>query len=241
MDLNAKSMVMVIAWLGLSLTAAAAPEGEGSLPDGVVIDETASQHMPWPVNGVMVAEGYPGKENADCGTMERRFLGVTNEGLLLVQDFYTSSGQKASAPFLMSAPSNEGFAEYMEGRSAEFKAAPFVGMRRLFLCSGEVWMEGSWQDGLATGVWSQWSENGQLILQGTFRNGKKDGLWKSWYESGALLFEATYRDGLRDGLWRSWNPDGQLFEEGLYTVGERVGVWRYWNGDGSLREERHYP
>jgi hypothetical protein len=63
-------------------------------------------------------------------------------------------------------------------------------------------------------------------------DGLRTGVWRFWFEDGRPEREVEYRAGVRERAARAWHPSGQLAAEGLYMAGERDGVWRWWDASG---------
>ena len=55
--------------------------------------------------------------------------------------------------------------------------------------------------------------NGQKSAEGTYKDGKADGLYTNWYENGQKKEEVTYKDGQAYGLFTSWYENGQKASE----------------------------
>ena len=76
--------------------------------------------------------------------------------------------------------------------------------------------------------------NGKKKKEGTFKDGKADGLFTNWYESGQTSFKGTYIDGKKDGLFTWWYVNGKKEYEGTYKNGRKISV-KEWNEDGSVK------
>ncbi len=117
--------------------------------------------------------------------------------------------------------------------------------------SGQLSMSGTYVDGLKTGEWGYFAENGQLtqkerysdgilLEQLHFREGKKHG-WASYYNSDGRLQEAgLFSDDLRDSTWNKWFDTGQLKETASYKFGLRNGKSKLRYSSGSTREVAHF-
>lgn len=46
------------------------------------------------------------------------------------------------------------------------------------------------------GLFQQWRKNGKLALEGRFENGKRTGVWTYFDDSGAKLIERRYENGV---------------------------------------------
>lgn len=58
---------------------------------------------------------------------------------------------------------------------------------------------GSFDEGLKTGLWKSWTEEGILINQYTFHKGSKDGIYTKYDVKGKVMEKGTYRNDLLDG------------------------------------------
>ncbi len=78
--------------------------------------------------------------------------------------------------------------------------------------------------------------NGRPQVAGAYDlDGLRSGVWSWWYEDGRPARELGFRGGLRDGIARAWDPNGRPALEGAYRAGERIGAWRTWKWDESGR------
>ena len=70
---------------------------------------------------------------------------------------------------------------------------------------------GNLRNGIKSGKWTTWYENGQKKEEGTFKDGKLEGLVTGWYENGQRMGEYTYKDGKLISK-KEWNEDGSVRE-----------------------------
>ncbi len=56
-------------------------------------------------------------------------------------------------------------------------------------------LEGTYQDGEATGVWKYYHDNGNMASEGRLVNGLKVGQWKFYNRSGRLMEVIEYENG----------------------------------------------
>ena len=59
------------------------------------------------------------------------------------------------------------------------------------------------------------------------REGVRTGPWIAWHENGCLASEGDYAGGQRSGEWVLYDEDGAWSERGRYINGKRVGKWEY--------------
>lgn len=82
--------------------------------------------------------------------------------------------------------------------------------------------------------------SGQLKAEGNLKNGLKTGVWYSFYENGMPWSETEFKDGVRHGLSVSWYKNGQKRYEGYFVNGVEKGKWAYWDENGNLLQEIEY-
>jgi antitoxin component YwqK of YwqJK toxin-antitoxin module len=95
-------------------------------------------------------------------------------------------------------------------------------------------------EGLVTGKWATYHENGNYESVGSMYKGEKNGLWRSWDVDGNLVWEAHFSYGAKDGNWKVWDEKGTLRYDMHYKNGQRTGVWSVYDASGKLIEERAY-
>jgi hypothetical protein len=71
-------------------------------------------------------------------------------------------------------------------------------------------------------------------------DGLRTGVWDFWYEDGRPEREVQYLAGVREREARAWHPNGQPATEGAYLAGERDGLWRWWDAGGRPLGETIY-
>jgi len=83
--------------------------------------------------------------------------------------------------------------------------------------------------------------NGRPRVAGRYdADGLRTGVWRFWYEDGRPARELEFFAGVRERGAREWHPNGRLAAEGSYTAGERDGRWRFWDPEGHLAKEVVY-
>jgi antitoxin component YwqK of YwqJK toxin-antitoxin module len=84
-------------------------------------------------------------------------------------------------------------------------------------------------------------DNGKPRAAGDYdADGLRSGVWRFWYEDGRLAREVEYLAGVRERAAREWHPNGAPAAEGFYVGGEREGQWRWWDAAGRLTRETAY-
>jgi hypothetical protein len=83
--------------------------------------------------------------------------------------------------------------------------------------------------------------NGRPRIAGDYdADGLRSGVWRFWTEDGRLAREIEFLAGVREHAAREWHPGGAPAAEGFYVAGEREGRWRWWNAQGQLTGEAAY-
>jgi antitoxin component YwqK of YwqJK toxin-antitoxin module len=91
------------------------------------------------------------------------------------------------------------------------------------------------------GSFVQRFDNGRPRVAGDYdADGLRTGIWRFWTEDGRLAREIEYLAGVREHAAREWHPGGAPAAEGFYVAGEREGRWRWWNAQGQLTGEAAY-
>lgn len=65
-------------------------------------------------------------------------------------------------------------------------------------------------------------DSGLIIEEGYFENGVKTGTWKTFYQNGNIQTSVTYKNGLKDGTEELTNLDGSKTSYIIYKKGEIV-------------------
>jgi hypothetical protein len=83
--------------------------------------------------------------------------------------------------------------------------------------------------------------NGRPRVLGRYdADGLRTGTWRFWYDNGHLAREIDYDLGIRHRAFREWHEDGGPRTDGFYLDGERDGRWRRWDEAGGLLSDRTY-
>lgn len=137
------------------------------------IDPVATAKAPWKVGERIVEEG-----RFECLDLDyyREFLGVTQSGLALVQDFYLT-GEKFTNPFLMTVTDDEGNTQDSCPKDIE---GNYVQWYKNGQKKGEV----NFENGKQKGLMIAWYENGQKRVEVNFVNGKEEGCKTEWFRTG---------------------------------------------------------
>lgn len=106
------------------------------------IDEQATARAPWNV-GDIVAKGEVLSGVFGNSKVYRKFIGITNKGYFVVQDFYQENNKKYSVPIAIIQQ------DFVEDITQSDITQPFDGM------------------------WLSWYKNGQTQLEGHYVEGQK--------------------------------------------------------------------
>jgi uncharacterized protein len=98
--------------------------------------------------------------------------------------------------------------------------------------SGSTIAKGDYVMGYKQGPWIEYS--GDVKMEGEYNDGEQNGIWKHYYGSGELAFEGKYSAGQPEGKHKWYYKNGKLKEEGEFATGKRNGLWRKYNEDGTL-------
>lgn len=174
------------------------------------IDEEATAKAPWRVGERVVTDEVCLWDVKKGCYIE--FLGVTNTGDFLMQQFY-KNGDRSFAPFFLIFEDELIIpVSYQKGHSS----------------GAVIYWHDNWQkareyyltDDQIDGHYRVWFRSGKKQTEATFANGKPEGLVQQWYESGGKDIEGHYKNGLQIGVWRQWDEDGHLISETDYGTPE---------------------
>ena len=111
------------------------------------------------------------------------------------------------------------------------------GDHKEFYKSGQVFVEGEFAKGLATGKWTFYHPNGTVAKELKYINGHPDGEVQIFGKEGKLLAERAYKEGVREGKWTIYGKeDKQILREENYREGKPDGEWKIWYSNGQLRQ-----
>jgi antitoxin component YwqK of YwqJK toxin-antitoxin module len=85
-----------------------------------------------------------------------------------------------------------------------------------------------------------WFESGQVQVEGFYQQDKRSGTFTYWYANGQIAATGEFVDDLPNDVWVWWHENGQKAAVGKYDAGKLVDDWRWWNEDGKLAQERTY-
>ena len=93
---------------------------------------------------------------------------------------------------------------------------------------------GHLKDGLLSGPYEAYYENGQLHQKATYANGERDGPYEAYRENGQLMRKGSHSKGELDGPYEEYYENGQLEAEVSYSEGEMDGSFAQYYENGQL-------
>jgi antitoxin component YwqK of YwqJK toxin-antitoxin module len=107
--------------------------------------------------------------------------------------------------------------------------------------NGERAAKGRYYNGMRTGDWKMYSENGSwLSAKEHYYNGYLSGTRTEYFENGEEASEVDYHYGDRDGYLKVFFLDGTLRTEGWYVRGYKQGDWFEYNQRGLMQSHRYF-
>lgn len=82
--------------------------------------------------------------------------------------------------------------------------------------------EATYKDGLITGTYREFYENGNRKAMITFsKEGVPDGEAEFYYDSGVIKIEGRYKEGVKEGKWRHFTETGELIDKAKWKKGNQ--------------------
>lgn len=110
----------------------------------------------------------------------------------------------------------------------------FTGPVEDYLMNGKILMKGAYSPyGLKTGDFIFYYPSGQIQLQGKFENGWRKGIWKHFFENGKLEHEVNFPAPERWGTIPDFKPITAYDSSGALILENGTGHWHYeyeWHG-----------
>jgi antitoxin component YwqK of YwqJK toxin-antitoxin module len=85
------------------------------------------------------------------------------------------------------------------------------------------------------GIWKEFFANGLLKEKREFRDGLKTGEFLAWWENGKQRLAYNFINDEYEGTCREWNPDGLLVKEMNYKRGHEEGPQQWWYDNGKIK------
>lgn len=143
-----------------------------------------------------------------------KFLGITEHGYLLVQDFYLESNKILTDPYLLlqeNCPNTIIRQLKIEGK--------FVSWSEF----GHKLSDGQYHNGKAEGYFIFWGENNRKHYEGFYHNAQKHGQWiHYWNSTGCKESQGIYENNHMHGIWEFFDQDGNKIKETLYLYGQEL-------------------
>jgi antitoxin component YwqK of YwqJK toxin-antitoxin module len=79
-----------------------------------------------------------------------------------------------------------------------------------------------YRDGVKSGGYTFWYENGKKMEEKNYKNGVMDGVWIKWFRNGQKEREGNFKDGRLDGLFTLWYENGKKRKEEKWKNGDLV-------------------
>lgn len=89
-----------------------------------------------------------------------------------------------------------------------------------------------YENGIKSGVWHNYYNDGKIKELCTYKNDKKNGMWMIFYTDSILKAKAVYVDNEFDGLFQSFHLNGKLYKSGKFDKGLKQGVWLFYTEAG---------
>ncbi|MCC6620584.1 MAG: hypothetical protein IT385_04980 [Deltaproteobacteria bacterium] len=97
-------------------------------------------------------------------------------------------------------------------------------------------VDGAYDQGLESGRWRGWDEDGNLRWDTTWERGVRSGPHREYRPDGSLAERGAFVDDLRDGTWEGFHDNGTPAWEGSYQDGLEQGAWWWRDARGFLVE-----
>jgi len=80
----------------------------------------------------------------------------------------------------------------------------------------------------------EYYESGNVKIEGALVDGLRTGVWYAYFENGVVQSEYNYKAGRREGKCVVRYENGQTYYEGLWENDVKVGSWSYYLESGDL-------
>lgn len=79
-----------------------------------------------------------------------------------------------------------------------------------------------------------------MRMAGEYVNGLKSGEWNAWYDNGTPWSKGEFKDGKAHGIRIVYHENGTLYYKGQFTEGKRSGHWEFFDSKGEKQNELDY-
>ncbi|MFA9390817.1 MAG: hypothetical protein ACERKD_13480 [Prolixibacteraceae bacterium] len=103
-----------------------------------------------------------------------------------------------------------------------------------YYLNGQLNYQYSFENGVTSGNYEEYSNNGKIQIRGKFLKGKKTGNWKTFSEDGILIEDENYNEnGEFTGIHRIFSIEGNLYAEFEYKNGDMI-AYKYFNPEHEI-------
>ena len=106
--------------------------------------------------------------------------------------------------------------------------------------NGNEWRNEEYRDGKRDGKFLTYWENGKRRGDSKYKNDNFDGIFILYHENGNKHIETNYKDGKIEGLYCGYNEKGQKIENFNYISNKREGNYTIYHENGNLRHVGNY-
>jgi antitoxin component YwqK of YwqJK toxin-antitoxin module len=92
-----------------------------------------------------------------------------------------------------------------------------------------------YKEGREHGIWKKFYEHGLLKEKREFTDGMKTGEYFAWWENGQQQLHYLFKNDEYEGTCREWNSTGSLVKEMNYKKGHEEGPQRWWYDNGKIK------
>lgn len=135
-----------------------------------------------------------GQVLVDNGLIYRKYLGQTQDGYFMVQNFYKNTNIKQSNVLKIRNKNHLSLFQSLERDTLD-----------------NLYFEGTL---------ILWGQDGIKLLELTIKEGKAEGDWKKWHVNGMIDIEGSYSQGKKNGIWNYWDEQGNLHTQRYFYHGE---------------------
>jgi antitoxin component YwqK of YwqJK toxin-antitoxin module len=93
----------------------------------------------------------------------------------------------------------------------------------------------AYKEGREHGIWKKIYTNGLLKEKREFTNGMKTGEYLAWWENGKQRLAYYFVNDEYEGTCKEWNPEGLLVKEMSYKKGHEEGPQQWWYDNGKIK------
>lgn len=111
------------------------------------------------------------------------------------------------------------------------------GYIQTFYSSGSTKEHYTFENGLKTGPFTEYTAGRMLSVGGEFLKGKKHGTWVFYNVNGILEKKISYNKDSLDGEYVVFFENGDTLTHGFYNNGQKIGKWFWKNDIGKLDME----